>query len=414
MKHPSRFCTLLVLLVLSMATLATAQVGLAPVQTRDTQLYTATDERPYQYFHVVLENPNNRPLGYEWSASSMMNTRFDLPDGRLEPGRSRVWHVPIANAAGHLRLYVRSARQEPSNVATLMQTVVLGIDPIAQWPSDAEREAYSDAIQGTAGSERVVHYIEPPQAPDNWLCYSPFRMVTIGEAAFRSLETAQRTALMEYARMGGYLTIHGTEKPSKERLLEGWIEHRPDHPVKALAMAEWKSGLPEWMRFHNKMSGTQRKAFPFRVNNPGGRVGGLLIATLFFILAGPVNYFYWRSRKRIRMLLVSLPAISIAFCLFIGAYFLIAQGFQRKGGTVSFTLLDESRAAAMTIAYHSVISGLYPVGGFRFPLDTAFVTLHNSFSRTRMRGGSDSQMTITETSRFCAQVSSNPACRFTI
>ena len=58
-----------------------------------------------------------------------------------------------------------------------------------------------------------------------------------------------------------------------------------------------------------------------------GNIGSLLLTVLFVVVAGPVNYFYLRKRKRQMLLFVTVPAVAILFCLLIGLHFLLTQGF---------------------------------------------------------------------------------------
>src|SRR5690606_1614190 len=57
-------------------------------------------------------------------------------------------------------------------------------------------------------------------------------------------------------------------------------------------------------------------------------------------------------------------------------------GLQRKGGSMSITVMDDSANKGLTTARHSLLSGLYPLGGFQFSPVTYFLPNAADSNRT--------------------------------
>lgn len=370
-----RLATICIFLTAALAGRAQAQLAVR------AELYRGLEDEAYSCLALSVDNNYSRDVNFRVSAQSVsgMRTRMtELPAAALRAGESRTFYYPLMGQSGYLNLTARdSAGGRIDTGAGPSPKAALCIDWQGQWPTEKEREDYTAAKGLATGSLKdAVLCREPTDLPESWLAYMPFSTIIVGEPAFRQMSQPARTALLERVRSGAQLVIHGTQG-TDEPLLLGRIVHAAAHPIKN--PGEEKFPLrPSWQRQYEAFDKSYLNGFPFAIVQAGGRVGGLLLATLFFVLAGPVNYLYFKRRGRIRMLLVSLPAISICFCLIIGAYFVLAQGFRRRGGTVSVTLLDESRAAAFTFAHHGILSGLYPLGGFRFPADAAFFSLAES------------------------------------
>jgi hypothetical protein len=250
----------------------------------------------------------------------------------------------------------------------------LNICDISGWATEKQIEDFtrSRALPIT----RAVSQLEPVLLPDNWLCYVPFQAVFIKEIAYNYLAPPEKDALLQWVDSGGFLVVYGSDQNKEVAQALGTIQYQSLSPLD-MGNLEKKIANPVWLDV-GKSRGSMRD-FPYLVKRTAGKYGGFLLATAFLIVAGPVNYSFWKKRKRIRMILVALPVISISFCMMIIFYFVVTQGFAKKGGTFSITILDENRDAALTFSRSCLFSGLYPLGGFQFDRTTGF----HSFNQTK-------------------------------
>jgi hypothetical protein len=233
------------------------------------------------------------------------------------------------------------------------------------------------APRGAGVNENLISQIPPSHAPDNWLCYFPFKAVFISQRTYKQLEPVMKESLHKWVDMGGALTVYEADKAALHPSLLGTIYFQPEHPIQDFIIhTDWRGTVPHVQQFYGT-STSVKDTFPYILSTIGGKTGTLILATLFLILAGPVNYYYFHKKNRIRMLLISVPVISIAFCLMITLYFVATQGFIKRGGSLSFTMLDEATDSSITLAHHVLYCGLYPLGGFTFPSETLFYPLNH-------------------------------------
>lgn len=346
------------------------------------------EDAPCYYERVEVRNPTGRASAYSLEfVSYRSGARIHLDPPLLEPGAERVHHLAVATDASYVTCNLHERGRSSPGLGMsgyVTPKTFLNICAMERWASEKdlsdysvflnmdEARRYSGTGSSGAGAGGIVSQIEPRAMPDNWLCYQPFRAVFIADKAFKRMGAVERDALMKWVEMGGSVTVYDApEETSRQRML-GKIHFEKSNPITV------KRKRPEWGRrpaIERFYGAGGESSFPYIVRQAGGRVGGLVLATLFVALAGPVNFFYWRRRRRVRMLLLSVPAISIAFCLCITAYFVATQGFARRGGTFSVTLLDEATDSALTFSRHCLYSGLYPLGGFQFDREALFYPL---------------------------------------
>ncbi len=81
---------------------------------------------------------------------------------------------------------------------------------------------------------------------------------------------------------------------------------------------------------------------------------------LFVLAIGPVSYFILKRQRRLQLLFLTVPAISLMACLALVLYALLSDGFQNRGRIRSFTEIDHSRQRAVSFARHSHYAGVQP------------------------------------------------------
>ncbi|MBD3265802.1 hypothetical protein GF373_03965 [bacterium] len=403
---------LCVLLLLAFATLG-AQAKLQI----DAKIIGMRGSSPYNYLRVHITNPSGHKVGYRFLIRSHFMRELRIPDQEIEPASHKIHHIPVP--IGYQWYQVQAWDSDKEHYLHHQQNnykrVYLNICKIDTWASEKEMQDFSElAIHGehqprgtssTGGlyggmpssglygglppttrhrgggrsaapaKPNYVSQVEPGTAPDNWLCYIPFQAVFIDGISYKNLTPTAKDALHTWVDAGGILAVYNTDQKKTQHSILGNIHHFEGNPIKEqIFHRDWLDMPPRWQQLYGG-SLSNREPFPYMVLEMGGRMETLFLATLFLIVAGPINYFYHYKKKKIRRLMLSLPAISIAFCLLITAYFIGTQGFARKGGSLSLTLLDEATDAGLTLSHHVLFSGLYPLSGFHFDRQTAFYPL---------------------------------------
>lgn len=370
----------LALLVLAGGALA------APPRFRNAEYFVST-ECTYGWLRFELENPNPQPLDcrLEVHGYGGREPLVELRGQSLAPGEVRLfqWPVPVLLRYNNVTVSVYSREGEDRTPANAPRDCrFLHLAPVRQWSAEQHLIDFSNLNPSPAythaspGGHIVVQRDPAEGLPDNWLCYLPFRAVFAQEAAWNRLAPGERGAILDWVGAGGELVVYGASEPRQERRLLGLIRHQREHPLEGTP-ASFSPRRAAVDAFRQAHSGAVQSAFPYASRDYGERAGGLLLATAYLILAGPVNYMYWRRKRRMRMLIVSVPAIAGAFCLAIGLFFIATQGFARKGGSYSITAIDERADAGFTFSRHALYSGLYPAGGFGFDARTCFYPLRD-------------------------------------
>lgn len=97
----------------------------------------------------------------------------------------------------------------------------------------------------------------------------------------------------------------------------------------------------------------------------------LLLITLFTVIIGPLNYIFLWRRRRLYLLVVTIPLIALGTSLALFGYSAIAHGFATKSRSRSVTYVDQQAKTAVTIARTALYAGLAPSNGLTFSADTA-------------------------------------------
>jgi hypothetical protein len=395
--------------IVSIAGTIFAMFGTAGALNVDAQATTgAYDENePYTYLHLTVDNPDTFDTGYDMTILPG-ESKIYLGNQQLPPGGKKTYHLALPLWGHPSSIFFRDAHGTFSRGATQSQKTILNISNMETWPSEKEsvdfttrlnqlgitptgaypgRAWFKPSTPSTPPTDNWVLNRTPDDVPDNWKCYTPFQAVFLSESAFNTMsQSGALPPLMDYVAMGGKVGVYDSATTHSEHVQLGKIDYQKNNPVKlandpsqtteCLKVLLSHDTTPEWKKFLGRKDDTVGN-FPYNVKGGVGKIGGLILATIFFIVAGPVSLFYAEKKKKnIRVLLRILPILSIAACLTMMIYFLVGQGFIRRGGAMSLTLLDENRASALTFSHHVVMSGLYPLNGFRFGTDTAFVPMN--------------------------------------
>ena len=101
-----------------------------------------------------------------------------------------------------------------------------------------------------------------------------------------------------------------------------------------------------------------------------------ILITLFAVIVGPVNFYLLRQRKRLYLLLISVPLAAALVTAGLLAYATIGEGLGVRVRARSVTQLDQRSGDAVTWARLSYYAGVGPSDGLRFSADTAVLPIH--------------------------------------
>lgn len=100
-------------------------------------------------------------------------------------------------------------------------------------------------------------------------------------------------------------------------------------------------------------------------------VSFLIFISVFTFVIGPLNYYMLARRKRLNLLVVTIPGIAAVTSLLLFAYSAMAHGFSVKSRVRSLTILDQDSQTAVSMARLSLYAGFTPSGGLEFSPNTS-------------------------------------------
>lgn len=101
----------------------------------------------------------------------------------------------------------------------------------------------------------------------------------------------------------------------------------------------------------------------------------LLLITLFTIVIGPVNYIYFKRRRQLALLLISVPILAFSTTILLVTYSVVAHGFGVKSRVRSITVLDQQSNTAVTTTRQAMYAGMTLSSGMKYSPDTAVLPI---------------------------------------
>jgi hypothetical protein len=100
-----------------------------------------------------------------------------------------------------------------------------------------------------------------------------------------------------------------------------------------------------------------------------------VLISVFVIAIGPVNYWLLRRRRKLHLLIFTIPASAAVVTGLLFGYAMLADGLDVRVRARSVTRIDQRSGQAVCWARLSYCAGLAPHGGLRFPADTVVLPL---------------------------------------
>lgn len=277
-----------------------------------------------------------------------------------------------------------------------------------------ERDAARPGAVPVTDPSAVAEVVPRESLPDLWIDYSGLDFVAISRDDLADLKPSVRSAVLKWVHCGGNLIVHQVGKTPKdretlERLLEmnesaaagaRWTESGESNTASPFATrqlmlglvcadpedfpvspAKWTAllscvGVPRssWSQRHGVAPDLGTEEF-FNFMNPG--IGGvpvtgfMVLITAFAVLIGPVNYFFLRHKRRLWLLLVTVPVMALVTSVLLVGYSVAAHGFSIRSRIRSLTVLDQKSHSAVSVARLALFAGMAPARGMQFSPETA-------------------------------------------
>lgn len=111
----------------------------------------------------------------------------------------------------------------------------------------------------------------------------------------------------------------------------------------------------------------------------------LVLISLFVVVIGPVNYFFLRKKKRLYLLLITVPIGAGVVTSALLNYALISDGLGVRARVRSYAEIDQTTGRAVSWSRQTYYAGLSPSRGLKYPEDAAFYTIEHFPSERRRR-----------------------------
>ncbi|MCE9528272.1 MAG: hypothetical protein K8R36_19695 [Planctomycetales bacterium] len=189
---------------------------------------------------------------------------------------------------------------------------------------------------------------------------------------------------------GAAPAVEATPKPPKKQSLVPPFVSRPAHLGWLIAIAD-KNPFPgqvnEWERLlasipDQRESWSYRHGMTLRGRNDDfwnwhiAGVGAapvfsfILLATLFAIAIGPLNYLFLGKIQRLSMLLFTVPAGALVVTIALFLYALVTDGLGVRSRVRSYTLLDQRSGQMVSWSRQTYFASIAPSRGLKYPADS--------------------------------------------
>jgi len=111
----------------------------------------------------------------------------------------------------------------------------------------------------------------------------------------------------------------------------------------------------------------------------------LVLISLFVVVIGPINYFFLRKKKRLYLLLITVPIGAGVVTFALLNYALISDGLGVRARVRSYAEIDQTTGRAVSWSRQTYYAGLSPSRGLKYPEDAAFYTIEHFPSERRRR-----------------------------
>ncbi len=234
---------------------------------------------------------------------------------------------------------------------------VLMLDPSEALPlADLARrldDRGSTGRHGATGDSRIRR-MNTDSLPSRWQAWPTWLTIVATAEGDSRMDGDQRRAIADWTRAGGELFVANAAQ------VAGWRALGVAPVVLGLARAGDGAVIDDvaLTALDTRISATQDDRTPRNDEHkvPGTErapIGGFaIVAGLFALLVGPVNLWWVRRRDARHLFLITTPLLSLATCIGLLAFNLIAEGVAMRRSARQIAIVDQTlgRAVVWTAA----------------------------------------------------------------
>jgi hypothetical protein len=269
----------------------------------------------------------------------------------------------------------------------------------ARASSDASSMSASYGSSRSGGASRFCLRAEFPvsQWSEHWLSYSAYDTVVLTSSDISAMPASVADALWRYVECGGNLVILGrTRVPvpwsSKVETIENCskysvgfgrcfvLEGQKMSQAPSAVLSSLQRAADDSAHYWSALPRDEAANSTFRVvDSLSIPVRGMVFIMLAFVLLiGPVNIIFLSRIQRRTWMLWTIPAISVATCLFVFAYSFLSEGITPSIRIEGISLLDQVNKRATTLGLQAFYCPLTPGQGLKFGAETEATPLVES------------------------------------
>lgn len=292
-----------------------------------------------------------------------------------------------------------------------------------------------------------IHFasIDPKLAPEDWRAYITFDSVYFSEDSWDDLPPGARRAILDWVSAGGQLRLlvgddpltkslsdipdgqrtrhagigHVTLFNGDDKALRKQINHettftrtRNGKEHKETRIAAFDQGYDAFFNFRynparvssfdigsganpsssEKMAELLRKAnedsglFEDSIDIDGANFTLIILSVIAFgVIVGPVNFFVFAKGRNRWRVFITIPAISLIFCVLIVGSIILSDGFGGDGRTSRIVVIDPVRKSKAYLQDELSVTGILMNGDFTIPATGTYQHIGSKLPETGMK-----------------------------
>jgi len=301
-----------------------------------------------------------------------------------------------------------------------------------------------DSKARSLGEEIHFVQVDPRLSPDDWRAYQAFNKLYFSDKSWDELAPPARRAILDWVSTGGELrllvgskdfdlglsdipagdrvrrvgmgdvvlfqgdedaikeqidheatykrTRHGREETHTREALfdhgyDGFFNFRfspnaSDAHRYDRAMSESDAAMAEMLsRVNQQADGVYEDS----VEIDGANFTLIILSVIAFgVIVGPVNFFMLAKGRNRWRVFITIPAISIVFCVLIVGSIVLSDGFGGEGKTSRLVVIDPHRKSKVYVQDELSVTGILMNGGFETPESAAMQHLGSRLPESGM------------------------------
>ncbi len=255
---------------------------------------------------------------------------------------------------------------------------------VSQLGPDLARSAELEALLGMSGAAGPPSSWQRPMDSDFGIGFLDATNLLGGTTTVQYAGTNAPPPKFRLGRMGmGRVVAFEDADPTQDGRQFLWA-------MNALDSTDWA-----WFqRFGQSRHRSNAGFFEMRIPGVGDPpvVSFLVLITVFTLGIGPINYWWLKRRRRLYLLLVTVPVGAGLVTVLLLVYALLADGLGVRGRTKSLTFLDRSAGRAVTWSRQAYYAGMTPSRGMVYSENTLVVPFEAAPDPMKQRRSATSEM----------------------